>query len=226
MTYQLDEGAKGEDNTRFACNMYLKPPKYKCYHDILVPYSTRTAQIDHVVISEFGIFVIETKNMAGKIYGSSADKTWTHVLGSKKYQFLNPLKQNYSHILALANYLNLGTSLFISIVVFWGDCRFRTVMPENVLWERGFINYIRDKKSIIISHDQITNTIMSLNNLNVITTSQQKQHHIDLLGNLKICPFCGGRLIKHIVIKPNRPVNKFLGCSNFPHCTFSRSIDI
>lgn len=112
MVYQRDEGAKGEDNTRFTCSMYLVSPKYRCYHDLLVPYFTRTAQIDHVVVSEYGIFVLETKSMAGIIYGSVSSQRWTQVLGPSKYQFLNPLKQNDSHLRTLANYLNLDMSLF------------------------------------------------------------------------------------------------------------------
>ena len=221
---QLDEGTKGEGNTRFACSMYLKPPKYRCYHDLLVPHSYRTAQIDHIVISESGIFVLETKNMVGKIYGSVSSQKWTQVLGSRKYQFLNPLIQNDSHLRTLANYLNLDTSLFFSVVVFWGECKFQTQMPENVLWERGFVNYIRNKISAKINQEQLTYTISALNNLNNNTTVEQRQRHIELLNNPKVCPFCGGRLIRHTVVKPNRMVNRFIGCSNFPCCTFSRNI--
>ena len=225
MAFQQDEGTKGEENTQFACSMYLKPPKYRCYHNLLVAHSTSTAQIDHVVISEYGIFVLETKNMAGQVYGSASDQRWTKLLGSTKYQFRNPLKQNDSHVRTLANYLNLETTLFFSIVVFWGGCIFRTAMPENVLWERGFVNYIRSKKNTIITPDQISNIILALNKLNINTTNEQRQHHDALLGNSKVCPFCGGRLIKHTVMKPNKPVNRFVGCSNFPRCKFTRNND-
>ena len=179
MVDQLDEGTKGEGNTRFACSMYLKPPKYRCYHDLLVPHSYRTAQIDHIVISESGIFVLETKNMVGKIEGSVSSQKWTQVLGSRKYQFLNPLIQNDSHLRTLANYLNLDTSLFFSVVVFWGECKFQTQMPENVLWEKGFVNYIRNKISAKINQEQLTYTISALNNLNNNTTVEQRQRHIE-----------------------------------------------
>lgn len=225
MDYQFDEGKKGEDYTKFACGVYLKPPRYRCYHDILAPHSAKAAQIDHIIVSEYGIFVLETKNISGHIYGSILDPRWTQILGSKSYKFLNPIKQNDSHIQVLANYLNFDVKAFCSVIVFWGECTFKTAMPENVLWERGFINYIRGKQNSVISHDQMIKTISALNNLTVNTTEKQRQSHVELMGNAKICPFCGGRLIKHTVVKPYRPVNNFLGCSNFPRCRFSRNID-
>lgn len=225
MTYQYDEGKKGEDNTRFICGLYLKPPKYWCYHDLLVPYFTRTTQIDHVVVSKYGVFVLETKSMAGQIYGSASSQRWTQVVGSRKYQFHNPLKQNDTHLRILSNYLRLDINIFISVIIFWGNCRFKTEMPENVLWERAFVNYIRNKKFVQINHDQVTNATLALKNLINTTTARQRQHHTELFGNQKVCPLCGSRLIKHVVVKLDRRANKFLGCSNFPRCTFSRDID-
>lgn len=56
------------------------------------------SQIDHVVLTPYGIFVIETKNYQGTIYSGKHRKTWS-VNG--KFQMMNPFAQNYGHIKAL-----------------------------------------------------------------------------------------------------------------------------
>ena len=65
-----------------------------------------TVQIDHIVISIYGIFSIETKNYAGSIYGSEDARIWTVFLGGKKYQMQNPLRQNYAHSKTLQSLLS------------------------------------------------------------------------------------------------------------------------
>ena len=79
----------------------------------------KTSQIDHIFINSNGVFVIETKNLSGTIYGSENQKTWTQVFnyGKQKYHFYNPIMQNQTHIRRLKE--ATGTELPIwSIVVF------------------------------------------------------------------------------------------------------------
>jgi hypothetical protein len=75
---------------------YLKMlgDNYKIFNDIYLDDHGKSVQIDHVVISQFGIFCIETKNYKGKIYGHS-------------YEFYNPIKQNLSHLNALNKTLGI-----------------------------------------------------------------------------------------------------------------------
>ena len=83
---------------------------------------TGYSQIDHAVISPYGIFVIETKNYNGSIRGSRDDRQWT-VNG--RFKMYNPLKQNYGHIKALEHVLSAYAPLrFISMVSFTMRCRF------------------------------------------------------------------------------------------------------
>ncbi len=80
------------------------------------------SQIDHIVISPYGLFVIETKNYGGEIKGSRDDTYWSV---SNRFQMYNPLKQNYGHIKALESLLSGYLPLpFVSIVSFTMRCRF------------------------------------------------------------------------------------------------------
>ena len=80
----------------------------------------RTTQIDHVVVSPFGIFVIETKNHSGMIFGDQFGKYWTQVLIglNKRTTFANPVAQNDGHIKALSKALNLPVNCMTGFVVF------------------------------------------------------------------------------------------------------------
>ena len=71
--------------------------------------NTTLTEIDHVVVSPYGIFCIETKSHNGNIYGYTTGSKWKQYLGNKSYSFQNPYHQNYKHIKALENLL--GPSL-------------------------------------------------------------------------------------------------------------------
>lgn len=67
---------------------------------MIVSNNGNTTQIDHIVINPRGVFVIETKNYSGEIYGSENQREWTQVLayGNVKNKLYNPLKQNATHV--------------------------------------------------------------------------------------------------------------------------------
>jgi hypothetical protein len=102
-----------------------------------------TTQIDHIIVAPYGIFVVETKNMSGWIFGSEHQKEWTQQIFKNKFRFQNPLHQNYRHIKALEEVLGLPSSTFVSVIVFVGDCEFKTPMPSNVFRGISYIRYIR-----------------------------------------------------------------------------------
>ena len=88
---------------------------------------TGYAQIDHVVISPYCVFVIETKNYNGEIKGGRTDQQWSV---SNRYKLYNPLKQNYGHIKAIENLIKgVGVVKFVSMISFTMRCRF-SIDPE------------------------------------------------------------------------------------------------
>ena len=82
----------------------LDRSNYKIYHDLYIPTENNcTAQIDHIVTSPFGIFIVETKHFSGWIFGSERNQ----VIYKNRESFLNPIWQNAGHIKALENYLHV-----------------------------------------------------------------------------------------------------------------------
>ena len=102
-------------------------------HNLIVPSGRTTTEIDSVVFSYSGVFVIETKNWGGKIYGREDDARWTMRYGKKQETPLNPLRQNEGHMEALRAIVGAPPEAFHSIVVVSGGCEFPKGMPRNVI---------------------------------------------------------------------------------------------
>ena len=98
------KGAAGE--AKVNARLHFLDAEYISLHDVMLPNGWgATSQIDHLVLSEYGIFVIETKRYKGWIFGSEKAENWTQVLFKEKHRFRNPVKQNWSHVYALKSVL-------------------------------------------------------------------------------------------------------------------------
>ena len=110
------KGARGEALVARRLREGL-PAGYLVLNDVYLPLADgTTTQIDHVVVSQFGIFVVETKTYAGWIFGDERSAQWTQTIYRKKSRFQNPLRQNYRHICALADNLGIDRSYFQSVI--------------------------------------------------------------------------------------------------------------
>ena len=98
----------------------LAEEEYKVINDLMLPTSYGTTQIDHVVVSRYGIFVIETKNYKGNIYGSKNAERWVQYTRHNQYSMLNPIAQNDLHLKTVKSYLtrlNINAEVY-SIIAF------------------------------------------------------------------------------------------------------------
>lgn len=156
------KGWWGERQIRFALSQ-LNALRYQCFHDLYLPRpdAQGTTQIDHVVVSLNGIFVIETKNYSGWIFGTKTQKDWTQQIYKKKTPFKNPLHQNDLHLSALAAYLELPKDRFHSLVYFIGSTSFRTPMPDNVR-ASGLTRWIQSHQSPLLTHLEINRVVQTL----------------------------------------------------------------
>lgn len=97
--------------------------------------STYSTQIDHLVISTYGIFSIETKNYKGSIYGSEYSKRWAQNIHGTKNDFMNPILQNYAHIQAVKSILRkyYPNIKYFSIVAFSPDAKVKVKVKDSVI---------------------------------------------------------------------------------------------
>lgn len=150
------KGWIGEKLTHLLTLRRLDPAVYRVFNNVYLPRpdGVGSTQIDHVVLSPYGIFVIETKHFSGWIYGKESDRQWTKAFHRKKFTFQNPLNQNFIHVEALRVFLKLPSSMFHSIVFLVGDCVLKTELPVNVM-TKGLRGYIESHQQVLLNFDQM-----------------------------------------------------------------------
>jgi hypothetical protein len=145
----------------------------------LLKSNNETTQIDHIVLSPFGIFVIETKHWSGWIFGSANDKNWTQKLRGKTKQMHNPLHQNYGHCKALGQILHLKESDIFSMVVFTDKCELKTQMPKEVMHMGSAAKYIMSYRERKFSDEQVERMRRILEAVKLERNARTDQTHIE-----------------------------------------------
>ncbi|MBL4760831.1 MAG: NERD domain-containing protein [Mariprofundaceae bacterium] len=149
------KGVLGEFIVNILAKMMLDKNDYHLIKNVTLPTPDGTTQIDHIIVSKYGVFVIETKNMKGWIFGSAKQKVWTQKIFKHSSKFQNPLHQNYKHVKTLAALLHLNDYQIHSLIVFIGDATFKTDMPENVTYGGDYIRFIKSKKRPVLSTSDV-----------------------------------------------------------------------
>ena len=200
----------------------LPNDKYLILNDVMIEDNNTTYQIDHIVVSEFGIFVIETKQYNGYIVGNEYEKKWKQ---NNKFYINNPTHQNYGHIKALENVLKLEGNKFVPIVCIPSTAKIQVKSKSHVL-------HIDELNETILSHkekiiDNYREIYKIIDSLNIVDRDKRKKH-VEYAKKIKdnqfvngeeYCPKCGGKLIKR-----RGKYGDFLGCSNYPKCKYTRKV--
>ncbi|NOZ55516.1 MAG: NERD domain-containing protein [Calditrichaeota bacterium] len=128
----LVKGWLGELQVNIAARPLLDKRRYHLVKNVTVPSGDGTTQIDHVIVSRYGVFVVETKNMSGWIFGTERDAQWTQKFRKSSFRFQTPLRQNYKHTETIAELLGLPRDRIKSVIVFVGGAQLKKEVPSNV----------------------------------------------------------------------------------------------
>ncbi len=204
----------------------LPKDKYTTINNVMLYTSNSTTQIDHIVVSIYGIFVIETKNYKGWITGSDNSEQWVKNMYGKKYSFRNPIKQNWGHVKALENLLDKPADCFIPIIVFSNSASLKVKTSNLVIYTSKLKKVIKSYNEILIDSQELESIIRTIINSNVDSRENRKKHVSNIHKNIAeekkliksgICPRCGGDLVKR-----KGKYGVFWGCSNYPKCRFTK----
>jgi Nuclease-related domain len=136
---------EGEALVLTAVRRYFASSDYYLFNHVTLPLKDGTTQVDHILVSRFGVFVIETKHYSGWIFANPKQAKWTQVLYRRKSSFQNPIFQNLLHVKAVQNLLDfLPPECIQSAVVFTGDAEFKTAVPEGVFELADFILHVKE----------------------------------------------------------------------------------
>lgn len=152
---------------------------YHLMNNITLPLEDGTTQVDHVLVSKYGIFVIESKHYSGWIFANAARPTWTQVIFYYKQKFQNPLRQNYKHIKAIQKILDFVPSEHIhSLVVFTGNAVFKTEHPAGVFDVAGLIQHIGQFTTEVLTENRLQFCVGRLEcHRKIISGKTDVEHH-------------------------------------------------
>lgn len=234
---------KGKRGESFINNVLLHlPDEYFVLNNIMLDTGKGTTQIDHVVVSKYGIFAIETKNYRGDIYGDDNRKQWTQLIVTDvtyrrkwyktytyvtKNHFYNPIKQSLAHCYAIKNLLKEWPHLkVVPIVVFAGDAVLKNVITNHhVVYDFELLDTINKYRTIYLPDKEVEKVADAIlnkdasgyidNNAHVYNIHLKKFERNSKIAS-GICPKCGGTLVER-----QGKYGSFRGCSNYPKCRFT-----
>lgn len=211
-------GKRGENMVKWVIGNTIENQQY-IINNLIIKNGEKTSQIDHIVINPHGVFVIETKNISGKIYGSEKQLKWTQVLayGKRKNKLYNLIMQNETHVFYVKKII--GKLPVHSLVVFvqnnTEEIDIKNVIPltelESSLQEGENVLSVEEMKFAYETLLANRAKIPTRKHVKNIKLQQYKLEH-------GICPRCGGNL----VLRDGKN-GKFWGCSKYPKCKFTKN---
>ncbi len=212
-----------------ASYLYELPSEYVVYSDIMLPTNYGTTQIDHLVVSPYGVFVIEVKNMQGIISGHENSEKWNQNIYGHRYDMINPVKQNMAHIIALKSVFKSLMKMPIFSIVAFGEEASLNVTVENsvIIYIDELTEVIKQYEVVYLDREEVAKYCAAIEAANIQDEDVRKAHVENVwnyVGDREMmiangrCPQCGGEL----VLREGK-YGQFFGCSNYPHCRFTHS---
>ena len=200
-------------------------PDYHHFRNVILSTSRGTAEIDHLIVSRFGLFVIENKKRSGWIFGEASDPYWTAVHFRSKYRFQNPLHQNFGHVKALEEVSGVDPSKVFSLVVFRGRCEFKTSVPQGVFLH-DCASWVARRRDVLLSDAEVDRVLGVVQQAatGFFATLDHAASVRERYRSTTTCPKCGGDLVARFARKGPMPGSRFLGCSNYPRCKYIRNL--
>jgi len=219
------KGQVGEFTVNASARLFLDKNRYHLIKNVTLPTEDGTTQIDHIIVSRYGVFVVETKNMKGWIFGNAKQRYWTQKIYRHSQKFQNPLHQNYKHVKTLQSLLALHDEQVFSLVVFVGDSTFKTEMPKNVTQGGGYIRFIKSQTEQRLSEAEVQDVVEKIESGRLAASFRTHREHTAHVKEIVArkegeprCPKCQGEMVKRIVKRGQNAGKEFLGCKAFPKC--------
>lgn len=219
------KGVMGEFIINVFAKWKLDKDVYHLIKNVTLPTEDGTTQIDHIIVSVYGVFVVETKNLRGWIFGTPNQRTWTQKIYRHTNKFQNPLHQNYKHTKTLQALLGLEENQIHSVIVFIGESEFKTPMPDKVTYGMGYVRHIKSKTQPVLSPKQVIEITQAIEAGRLARTFKNHREHVKHVQsivaekqNKQRCPKCGSDMVLRQTRKGEKKGQSFWGCSTYPKC--------
>lgn len=178
------KGFAGEYVFNATVKLFLNKNRYYIFKDVTLYTENGSIQIDNVIVSKCGVFVVNKKNMKGCIFGNKYQKIWTQKTCDFRYKFKSPLCQNQENIETLQTVLGLDKQYIYSLVVFLGGSTFKTKMPDNIVHDEGYIRFIKSKKLSAISESCVNEILKIIERSQLVPSFNTRSKHVEYVCQL------------------------------------------
>lgn len=179
-TYHLQNS--GEALLSHAVTKRFAAPDWHLMNHLTLRVDDGTTQIDHVLVSRFGVFVIETKDYQGWIFADASHRYWTQVIYKLRFRFQNPVRQNYKHLCAVRELLEfLPPDAVRPVVVFTGRAVFKTGIPQGVFTLEGFLEHVSGHSTEVMSLNRVQFCVGRLETARQLISKATDVEHVKFL---------------------------------------------
>lgn len=217
--------------TNSAMEFLLESSDYYLMKDVVLLTFEGLIQIDLIIVSRFGVFVVATYQYSGMIDGTDVGDTWTQISKDKeRHEFQNPSYQNRKNTDTLKSLIDIDKNKIFPVVVFDAISAFKHTMMARTTRGGDFLHYIRSKQELLLTTKEIKNIVETIgakrkkqglvSGLKNIDTHNQTS---SLLDNYQTCPTCGSEMVIRVEKNGRHVGRQFLRCVLYPTCRSTRS---
>jgi hypothetical protein len=173
---------EGEALVLGAVRRYFPSSDFYLFNHVTLPLRNGTTQVDHILVSRFGVFVIETKHYSGWIFANPKQARWIQILYWRKSYFQNPIFQNLLHVKTVQSLLDfLPLECIHSAVVFTGNAEFKTAVPDGVYKLAEFIVHVRESTTKVMSQNRMQFCVGRIETARLAVSRQTDIEHVQSL---------------------------------------------
>lgn len=182
-----EKGEDGESLAAMTLADWLAPNIYHIVNDVMLPDGMGgTTQIDHVVVSKFGVFCVETKNHSGTIYGDMQHDHWLEYYNGNRVptRFQNPFRQSYKHLCVFSKDIKLPMEAIHHVVFFVGRARIKMKgeLPPGLCQTGAAVSrYVHSFAVALIDDADVTEILRRIEMMRVANTAANRAAHVDYL---------------------------------------------
>ncbi len=173
----------------FSARFLLNSKEYRYFDKVILPTEDETTQIDHIIVSRFGVFIVEALGLKGSVRGEKNDSSWTVKSDGNSQDIPNPVLSSAKHIEALERIFGLRPEMIFPLLVVPATTDFESETVDNVISVRDYRNFIHSKKEPLLGEFEVQELVDKMDNY--ITEIVEEKYlslsqHLDKKGMRKI----------------------------------------
>jgi hypothetical protein len=179
-------GDIAESRTRRILAAGLEKSRYTVLNDVELPTGGGTVHVDHIVVSRFGVFVIESQYASGMVSGGEFQDRWKQEHWGRSRRIENPMHQNAVQAETLGRLLGMPRTKIHRVVVLTGHKGIRTQAPEHLVPADQLIRYIRKKGTHVLEPEQADRALKGIEDARVNPAGGLRINRWNLLNALLV----------------------------------------